>query len=134
MGSDSDSAPSDRAVRRARSRSPVCRTWNVELVLLSGVRVRILVDVLASMGEIMDRLRDKVGDDEGRRCERKGRLVLLGPIGAEKIESFECRVAGTKVMLAEQVRAMYDRDGAVCFQLLLGETPDAASVETEAEW
>ena len=60
-----------------------------------------------------------VGSKEGRRLERIGRLVLLG---TETIESFSCWDAYTRVMQTAQVRAMYELDQMVRFQLVLDET------------
>ena len=86
---------------------------------MSGDPIRINVDVDASMGQIMSRVAKAVGSEEGRRIERIGRLVLLG---TETIESFDCWHASRRVMLTKQVRAMYELDPMVRFQLVLDET------------
>ena len=95
------------------------RAWNAEIVPLSGDTIRIKVDVDASMGQIMNRMAKVAGSEEGRRIERFGRLVLMG---TETIESFDCWHAFTRVMLTKQVRAMYELDPMVRFQLVLDET------------
>ena len=115
----SPTSASNAASPRSRSRGPVFRDWNVEILLLSGVSIRINVDVDASMGQIMSRVATAVGSEEGRRIERFGRLVLMG---TETIESFDCWHAFTRVMLTKQVRAMYELDPLVRFQLVLDET------------
>ena len=115
---------SDAASPRSRSRSPVFRDYNVEIVPMSGDPIRILVDVDGSMGQIMSRVAKVVGSTEGRRIERIGRLVLLGK---ETIESFECLHAFTRVMQTKQVRAMYELNQLVRFQLVLQETLNACS-------
>ena len=74
----SPTSASNAASPRSRSRSPVFRDWNVEILPLSGVPIRINVDVDASMGQIMSRVATAVGSEEGRRIERIGRLVLFG--------------------------------------------------------
>ena len=115
----SPTSASNAASPRSRSRSPVFRDWNVEILPLSGEFIRINVDVDASMGQIMSRVAKVVGFTSGRRLERFGRLVLMG---AETIESFDCWHAFTRVMLTKQVRAMYELDPMVRFQLVLDET------------
>ena len=104
---------------RSRSRSPALRDWNVEIVPMSGDPIRINVDVDASMGQIMNRMAKVAGSKEGRRIERFGRLVLMG---TETTELFDCWHAFTRVMLTKQVRAMYELDPMVRFQLVLDET------------
>ena len=111
---------------RSRSRSPVLRDWNVEIVPMSGDPIRINVDVDASMGQIMGSVAKVVGSTSGRRLERFGRLVLMG---TETIESFDCWHAFTRVMLTKQVRAMYELDPMVRFQLVLDETLNARRSE-----
>ena len=120
----SPTSASNAASPRSRSRGPVFPDWNVEILLLSGVSIRINVDVDASMGQIMSRVATAVGSEEGRRIERIGRLVLLGK---ETIESFECWHAFTRVMQTKQVRAMYELNQLVRFQLVLQETLNACS-------
>ena len=127
---DDASVACNRSGPRARSQSPVFQAWNVEVVLLSGHPIRIKVDDDASMGQIMNRLEKMVGSKEKCRIERMGRLVLLG---AEKIESFDCSYAYTRIMLTKHVRAMYDRDRAVHFQLVLDETLDTAGAEANMD-
>ena len=113
---ESHISASNAASPRSRSHSPVFRAWNAEIVPLSGDTIRIKVDVDASMGQIMNRMAKVAGSKEGRRIERFGRLVLMG---TETIESFDCWHAFTRVMLTAQVRALYDRDHVVRFQLVL---------------
>ena len=122
----SPTSASNAASPRSRSRSPVFRDWNVEILPLSGVPIRINVDVDASMGQIMNRMAKVAGSKEGRRIERFGRLVLMG---TETIESFDCWHAFTRVMLTKQVRAMYELDQTVRSQLVLDETLDARRSE-----
>ena len=78
------------------------------------------------MGQIMSRVAKAVGSTSGRRFEHIGRLVLLG---TETIESFSCWDAYTRVMQTAQVRAMYELDQMVRFQLVLDETLDARRSE-----
>ena len=111
---------------RSRSRSPVLRDWHVEIVPMSGDPIRINVDVDASMGQIMGSVAKVVGSTSGRRLERFGRLVLTG---TETIESFDCWHASTRVMQTKQVRAMYELDQMVRFQLVLDETLNARRSE-----
>ena len=113
---------SDAASPRARSRSPVFRDYNVEIVPRSGDPIRILVDVDGTMGQIMSRVAKVVGSTEGRRIERLGCLVLLG---TETIEIFQCWHAFTRVMQTKSVRAMLDLDQIVRFQFVIDETLDA---------
>ena len=122
----SPTSASNAASPRSRSRGPVFRDWNVEILPLSGVPIRINVDVDASMGQIMSRVAKAVGSTSGRRFEHIGRLVLLG---TETIESFSCWDAYTRVMQTAQVRAMYELDQMVRFQLVLDETLDARRSE-----
>ena len=122
----SPTSASNAASPRSRSRSPVFRDWNVEILPLSGDPIRINVDVDASMGQIMKRMSKVAGSKEGRRIERFGRLVLMG---AETIESFDRWHAFTRVMQTAQVRAMYKLDQMVRFQLVLEETLDARRSE-----
>ena len=122
----SPTSASNAASPRSRSHSLVFRAWNAEIVPLSGDTIRIKVDVDASMGQIMSRVAKAVGSEEGRRIESIGRLVLLG---TETIESFSCWDAYTRVMQTAQVRAMYELDQMVRFQLVLDETLDARRSE-----
>ena len=122
----SPTSASNAASPRSRSRSPVFRDWNVEILPLSGVPIRINVDVDASMGQIMSRVAKAVGSEEGRRIESIGRLVLLG---TETIGSFDCWHAFTRVMQTKQVRAMYELNQLVRFQLVLEETLNACRSE-----
>mgnify|MGYP005700343883 FL=1 len=122
----SPTSASNAASPLSRSHSPVFRAWNAEIVPLWGDTNRIKVDVDASMGQIMNRMAKVAGSKEGRRIERFGRLVLMC---TETIESFDCWHAFTRVMLTKQVRAMYELDQMVRFQLVLDETLDARRSE-----
>ena len=122
----SPTSASNAASPRSRSRGPVFRDWNVEILPLSGVPIRINVDVDTSMGQIMGSVAKAVGSTSGRRLERFGRPLLMG---TETNESFDCWHAFTRVMQTKQVRAMYELNQLVRFQLVLEETLNACRSE-----
>ena len=122
----SATSASNAASPRSRSRSPVFRDWNVEILPLSGVPIRINVDVDASMGQIMSRVAKVVGSTSERRIERFGCLV---PLGTKTIEQFHCRHPYTRVMQTKLVRHMLVLDQIARFQLVFDETLDARRSE-----